>query len=224
MDKKLLQTAIEALKKDEKKRNFAQSYDLIVTLKDLNLKNPNEQVDFFATCKHSFSKKIKVAAIVGPELQDKAKATCDTVISITEFDKYQDKKLTKKLASEHNFVVGQADIMAKIAQTFGRVLGPRGKMPNPKLGTVLPAKGNIEPLVEKLQKTVRVSAKKAPMIQVKIGDQTMTDDQVIENALTVYDQIVHHLPKEKSNVKNVLLKLTMSKPVKVESSKDREEQ
>lgn len=215
MKKESIKQAIEELRKPEHKKKFSQSFDLIVNLKDLNLKNPEEQVDFFTSLKNSTSK-IKVAALVGQELSDSAKV-CDKVIKQTEFDEYKsDPKKAKKLANEYDFFVAQADIMPKVAQSFGRVLGTRGKMPNPKLGTIIPGKAAVDPVYKKLQNTVRITAKKTPVIQVKIGKEDMTDEQIIENALLVYDQIIHHLPKERSNVKNALLKLTMSKPVKLE--------
>ncbi|MCF7871850.1 hypothetical protein K9L97_02340 [Candidatus Woesearchaeota archaeon] len=215
MDKNLIQKSIKDLRENAKKRKFSQSFDLIVTLKDLNLKNVDEQVDFFTTIPHIQGKQ-KVAALVGPELEEKAKKICDITINVDDFDKYKDKKLAKKLAAEHTFFIAQAEIMPKVAATFGRVLGPRNKMPNPKLGSVLPAKGQVETIYERLQKTVRVMAKKSPVIQVKIGKEDMTDEQIIENIQHAYNQIVHHLPKEKSNVKEIMLKLTMSKPVKIE--------
>lgn len=215
MKKESIKQAIDELRKPEHKKKFSQSFDLIVNLKDLNLKNPEEQVDFFTSLKNSTSK-IKVAALVGQELNDSAKV-CDKVIKQTEFDEYKnDPKKAKKLANEYDFFIAQADIMPKVAQSFGRVLGTRGKMPNPKLGTIVPGKAAVDPIYKKLQNTVRITAKKTPVIQVKIGKEDMTDDQIIENALLVYDQIIHHLPKERSNVKNALLKLTMSKPIKLE--------
>jgi len=217
MNKKSIENAIKELRKEDHKKKFSQSFDLIVNLKDLNLKNPEEQLDFFTVLSHSLGKKVKVAALVGPELQEKAKGVVDLVITQTEFDKYvSDKKLTKKLATEYDFFIAQADIMPKVAQVFGRVLGPRGKMPNPKLGSVLPGKGQVEPLYERLQKTVRISAKKTPVVQVKVGSESMKDEEIIENIVLVYNQIIHHTPKEKSNIKNAMLKLTMSKPIKVD--------
>ncbi len=217
MNKKSIENAIKELRKEEHKKQFSQSFDLIVNLKDLNLKNPEEQVDFFTTLTHPLGKKVKVAALVGPELQEKAKGVVDLIIPQSEFDKYvSNKKLTKKLAVDYDFFIAQADIMPKVAQVFGRALGPRGKMPNPKLGSVLPGKGQVEPLYEKLQKTVRISAKKSPVIQVKVGSESMKDEQIIENIVLVYNQIIHHTPKEKSNIRNAMLKLTMSKPVKVD--------
>jgi large subunit ribosomal protein L1 len=215
MKKESLKKALEELRKPENKKKFTQSFDLIVNLKDLNLKNPDEQVDFFTNLKYS-STKVKVAALVGQEMSDAAKV-CDKVIKQTEFDTYKnDKKLAKKLATEYDFFIAQADIMPKVAQAFGRVLGTRGKMPNPKLGTIMPGKAPVEPVYKKLQNTIRLSAKKTPVLQARIGKEDMSDEQIIENALIIYDQIIHHLPKERSNVKNAMIKLTMSKPIKLD--------
>jgi large subunit ribosomal protein L1 len=157
-----------------------------------------------------------VAALTGPELEERAKAVCDLVIPLRDFDKYSDKKLAKKIAAEYDFFIGQAEIMPKVAQVFGRVLGPRNKMPNPKLGTIVPARGQVDQLYERLQKTVRISAKKAPVIQAKAGSESMGDEEVTDNIMLIYDQTVHHTPKEKANIKNVSVKLTMSKPVRIE--------
>lgn len=213
MDKQSIEKTIKELRETSKKRKFSQAFDLIVTLKDLNLKNVNDQIDFFASLPHATGKKVRVAALVGPELKERADGVCDTVIEQKNFDNYKDKKLVKKLANDHDFFIAQAEIMPKVAATFGRVLGPRNKMPNPKLGSVLPGKGQVEPLYERLQKTVRISAKKSPMIQVKIGSEAMTDEQLVDNIMNAHNQIVHHLPKEGSNVKTTMLKLTMSKPI-----------
>ncbi len=216
MDKEQVKKALKEIKENSKKRNFSQSIDLIFTFRDLNLKNPEEQMDFSITLSHGLGKKVKVAALAGPEMADNAKKVCDLVVTQADFDKYKDKKEAKKLASSYDYFIGQADIMPKIAGAFGRFFGPRGKMPNPKLGTILPGKAPVEPVYEKLQRTVRVVAKKAPMAQVKIGSESMKEEEVIDNILTVYNQVIHHLPKEKSNLKDVYVKLTMSKPVKIE--------
>lgn len=216
MKKESIIQALEDLRKPENKKNFSQSVDFIVNLKDLNFKNPEEQVDIFTSLKYS-PDKIKVAALVGQELSESASKVCDKVIKQTEFDEYKkNPKLAKKLASEYDFFIAQADIMPKVAQAFGRILGTRGKMPNPKLGTILPGKAPVEPLYEKLQSSVRLTAKKTPVIQVKVGTEKMKDEEIAENVLLIYDQLLHGLPKERSNIKNAMLKLTMSKPIKID--------
>ena len=199
-----------------KKRNFSQAVDLIVGLKDIDLKKPEHQVDFFITLPNSTGKKAPVCALVAEELATEAKNVCDTVVMQDEFVKYaKDKKLIKKLVKEHAYFVGQANIMPKIATTFGRVLGPKGKMPNPKSGCIVPPKASLKPLYAKLQNTIRVSAKIVPIVQCKIGDEKLTDEQLAQNFKAVYDQLMQSLPGGEANVRSVFLKLTMGKPVKI---------
>ena len=214
MDKNNVKKALEELKKINKKRKFSQSYDLIVTLQNLDLKKPEQHVDTYVTMHFSKGKKTKVCALVGPELQDEAKKVCDTTITADEFSRY-DKKAAKKLASEHDYFIAQANIMGKVAGAFGKVFGPRNKMPNPKAGCVVPPKTQLAPLYERLQKTVRVKAKTSLMIQTVVGNEDMKEEEVIDNVITVYNQLTHVLVSHENNVKAVYLKLTMTKPVKV---------
>jgi len=216
MDKKSIIKTFEELKKNSKERKFEQSVDLIVNLKDLNLKKPEEQVEFFAILPHPLKTKGKICAIVAQELEEEAKKVCDKVITQEELKKYQtDKKASKKLAEEFIYFIAQANIMAQIAGSLGRVFGPRGKMPNPKAGCVVPPKTALQPVYDRLQKTAKLSAKKLPIFHVKVGTTKSSDNEIAENVIYLYDQIVHHLPKEKHNVNNALLKLTMSKPMKL---------
>lgn len=216
MDKETVLNAIKELKSSNK-RNFKQSYDLIFTLSKMDLKKPENQLDFFHNLHFEIGKEVRVGAFVGPELLSQAKAVCKTAVSIDDFDKYvKDKKAIKKLADEHDYFIAQATIMPKVAQVFGRILGPKNKMPNPKAGCVVPPNANLKPLVAKLQKTVRVMAKTAPMIQLVVGNEAMKDEEVIDNVLSVYDAVVHHIPGGKDKIRRVLLKLSMSKPVRIE--------
>lgn len=206
--------ALESLKKESKKRNFSQTIDLIVTLRGLDLKKPENHVDFFATLHNSKGKASKVCALVGPELREEAEKNCDKAILATDLEKL-DKKQVKQLANQYDYFVAQANIMPKVAQALGKVLGPKGKMPNPKAGCVVPPKTSLKPLHDKLQKTIHMKAKTALMIQTIVGNEAMNEEEVIDNILTAYSQLTHHLPNEEHNIKGVLLKLTMSKPVKV---------
>ena len=217
MQKSDVQKALEQLKATEK-RNFSQKYDLIVNLKDLDLKVQDNQKDLFVALPHEKGKSVKVAALVGPELAPNAKLHTDMTITTDQFSLY-DKKKIKKLANEHDFFVAQANIMPEVAKVFGRVLGPRGKMPNPKAGCVVPPNANLKPLVDRLRKTVRLAIKTQLSVKTMIGSQAMTDDQLAENVLAVYDAVLKGLPKERDNLKNVMLKLTMSSPVKITEAK-----
>jgi len=217
MDKKAVEKALKELKDSSKKRKFSQSVDLIINLKEIDLKKPEQQVDYYLALEHGGKKPSKVCALVGAELIDDAKKTCDLAIPQTDFEKYaKDKKAAKKLAIEYDFFIAQANIMPQVATTFGKVFGPKQKMPNPKAGCVVPPKANLKPLHEKLQRTVRLKAKETPIMQIRVGDEAMSDDELTNNIVTLYNNLLHHLPAEKNNIKNIFLKFTMSKPVKVE--------
>jgi large subunit ribosomal protein L1 len=215
MDEKTLTKALAELKKSSKKRNFSQSIDIIFTLKDIDLKKTENQLDFFITLHHNLNRKVKICALAGPELADECQKVCDETIIQSQFPEYQDKKKAKELAKKYDFFIAQGSIMAQVAGTFGRVFGPRGKMPNPKAGAVVAAKPQIKPLYDKLQSTIRIVTKKEPTVHVMVGKEDQDEKQVIENIIYIYDQLIHHLPKEKNNINNIFIKLTMSKPIKL---------
>jgi len=215
MKKENFLKAIQKLKASAKKRNFVQTYDLIITLKDLDLKKPENQVNLFVQLKYP-RKKVKVCAFVAPDLFEEAKKYFDKVILVDEFDKYKDVKMQKAMTKEFDFFVAQATVMPKVATIFGKVLGRRGKMPNPKAGCVIAPGVNLKALYEKLQRLVHISIKDAMMAQVAIGNEKMADEEVAENGLAVYEALVHALQNGERNIKKVLLKFTMSKPVEVE--------
>ncbi len=222
MDKEQIQEALTKAKDSSNKRNFKQSYDLIINLKGLDAKKQEHQIDIFITMPHLRGKKVKVCALVGPELESQAKGVCDSLISLDNFDRYKDKKELKKIADSFDFFIAQANIMPKVATVFGRVFGPRGRMPNPKSGCVVPPNANLKPLYEKLQRTVRATVKSAPIIQCGIGTEDMDLSEITDNALSVYNSLLNALPNEKHNIKDAYVKLTMGKPIKLGEKEDAE--
>ncbi|MBW3018426.1 50S ribosomal protein L1, partial [Candidatus Woesearchaeota archaeon] len=127
-----------------------------------------------------------------------------------------DKKKIKELAKAYDFFIAQATIMPKIAQTFGRVFGPLGKMPNPKAGCVVPPNANLKPLYDKLQRRVKVSALKQPVVQCAIGTEALDDKILADNYLTVYKALLNNLPNRENNIKKGFIKLTMGPAIGVE--------
>lgn len=215
MDKEQIQAALAKAKDISDKRNFKQTFDLIINLKGLDPKKQEHQIDIFVTLPHSRGKKVKACALVGAELEEQAKAVFDSFILSDNFERYKDKKELKKMANSFDFFIAQANIMPKVATAFGRVFGPRGKMPNPKSGGVVPPNANLKPLYEKLQRTVRATTKAAPLVQCPIGTEDMSLSDIADNALTVYTSLLQALPNEKHNIKDLYIKLTMGKPVKI---------
>lgn len=216
MDKSKVLQALQKVKAESTKRNFTQTVDFIINLKDIDLKKSESKLDSYVQLHNPMGKKMKICALVGAELKAEAEQVADKTIISDDFETYaKDKKLTKKLAAEFDYFVGQANLMPKIAGAFGRVLGSRGKMPNPKAGCIVPPNANLKPLVEKLQKTVHVKAKTSPVIHTIVGKEDMDENQVTDNILTIYNAVVHQLPNAQHNIKSAYVKLTMGKPIQV---------
>ena len=219
MDKTSATNTVKLIKEQSTKRKFKQTFDLILNLKDLDLKKTENQVDLFATLRYSKGKIPKICGLVGAELSDQSKKVFEHTIIADDFSKFaKDKKAIKKLAEEYDFFVAQANIMTQVAANFGRVLGPRAKMPNPKAGCVVPPNANLMVLSERLHNVVRLVAKAQPVVQVPVGSEDMKDDEIADNITTVYNTLEHSLPQGHNNIKNIYLKLTMGKAFRIMES------
>ena len=140
----------------------------------------------------------------------------DQVILKSDIEKWKGKKDAKELARSYDFFIASAPLMSTIATLFGKILGPLGKMPDPKAGGVLMRwqEQDAKQLAERLKKTVRVKTKEAS-IKAAIGKESQDDNLLAENAEAVYNTILNALPKKKENLKSVIIKFTMSKPIRV---------
>jgi len=214
METKSVLNAIKQIKSDNKQRKFTQRYDLIISLKNFDLKK--DKLDFFLDLHNSIGKARKICALVAGELSDQAKKVCDSTVILDDFEKYLSNKASlRKLAEQNDYFIAQANIMPKIAQSFGKVLGSRGKMPNPKAGCVVPPNTNLEQIKEKLQKRIRVQATKAAIVQCVVGSENQSDEEVADNVVTLYKALLTNLPLQENNIKKTYLKFTMGKPVEV---------
>ena len=200
-----LKHALEELRKN-KERKFDQSVDFIINLQKFDIKK--DQVNLFVSVPH----KIKDKKICG-FLEIKSKLV-DTITK-SEFKKYSDKKELKNLVKKYDFFIAQASIMPLVATTFGRVLGPAGKMPSPQLGVLINADDKIiGELKDKINHSIKIKAKE-PSIKICIGRQSMKDDEIIENIMSVFNAVLKALPRENDNIKNLEVKFTMTKPQKI---------
>jgi len=225
MDKKQVLEAIKLARESSRKRNFKQGFDLIINLKNLNLKKPEENLNLFTQLNHPAGKKLKICALVDYDLEKQAKETCDLVIMKDEFPKYESKKKElKKIARAYDFFIAQADIMPKIATLLGRILGPLGKMPNPKVGGVVP--GNVpslKPITDKLRNTIKLQTKNELTVKTLIGNEVMKDDDIADNIIAIYNFVLHSVPQEKNNIKSVVVKLSMGASIEIGKEYKKEE-
>ncbi|MBI4448338.1 50S ribosomal protein L1 [Candidatus Woesearchaeota archaeon] len=216
MKKETILKAVKSLRDKGPKRNFSQTFDLVINLKNLNLKKPEENVDSFIVLPFGKGKKNKICALIDDALATEAKNNCDHSITKADFAAFAGKKREiKKLATKFDFFIAQADAMPQIAATFGKFLGPKGKMPNPKGGCVVPPKVSLKPVCERLHRTVRLKTKNELAVRCAVGKEDMKDEEIAENIATVYNTVLHALPQEGNNIRSVFIKLTMGLPIKI---------
>jgi len=196
--------ALAELRKD-KKRKFIQTVDLIVNLKNIDVRK--ESINTFIQIPNPSEKKICAFLTRKTEFAD--------TITEQEFEKFKNEADIKKLAKKYDFFIATAPLMIKIATKFGRILGSAGKMPSPQAGIMPNDDGDtVKNMVEKMKKLIRIKSKEKS-IKIPVGKEELSDEQLKENAEAVLHSIEDILPGKKDNIKNVLLKFTMTKPVRI---------
>jgi len=201
-----IEQALTELRKSEG-RKFEQGIDLIINLRKYDLRK--NTINIFVSLPHKINEK-KICGF----LENKS-SLIDTISKVS-FASYKEKKDLKKLVKKYDFFISSAANMPAVATSFGRALGPAGKMPSPKLGIIVnETEKDIQEIIRKINSVVRVQTKE-PTIKLLIGKEKMKDEQIIDNIKAVYTAVLNELPNNKDNIKSVMVKLTMSKPIKVE--------
>ena len=204
--------AVKKAKEESKPRNFTQSIDVVITIKDLDVKKPENRIDEEVLLPNGRGKDVKIAFIADGELALQAKnAGADMVINKGELEEMgKDRKEAKKIANRHDFFVAQADMMPLVGRFLGPVLGPRKKMPKP-----VPATAKPEPIMERLKSTVKVRIKDQPVIQALVGTQDMEDELIAANIDAVLAVLDQKLEKGRNQIKSMYVKTTMGPVVRV---------
>ena len=200
--------AVNKLREDNKKeRKFDQTLDIIVNLKNFDVRKQSFNIFI------NLPNKIKDKKIAGFFEKD---SKLINVIKKDNFLMYKNKKDIKKLVKNYDFFLANSKLMPLVATNFGRFLGPKGKMPSPQLGILI---NEEEPLIkstiEKINKSVKIIVKQ-PSIKAGVAKLSLENEKIAENLISVYNQILNSLPKGIDNVRNVKIKLTMGKPILVE--------
>jgi large subunit ribosomal protein L1 len=202
---------IKEARKGSKSRKFEQTWDMIINVKGLDLKKPENRLNFDLTLPEGTGKTRKTAFITDSMVSE-AKKHADAVITKNEIEAYtKNKKKQKQLAESYDAFFADAALMPVIGKSFGEVFGPRGKLPKP-----VPPKVNIAPFIEASKRSIKVMLRESPVVYVSIGREKMDDGKIAKNAQAVFNAVKERLPKGQANMKSVLIKLTMGKPVKVE--------
>jgi large subunit ribosomal protein L1 len=198
------------------KRNFTQSAELTIVLKDIDVKKGfglNEVV----ALPHKPSKQPSICVIATGDMGSRArKAGIERVMEPQELDRLgTNKREARKVVRAHDFFLANTAQMASIGRSLGQFLGPKGKMPTP-----LPYGAPVENIAERFKNSVRVKAKNQLNVSAKIGDEKMDDGQLVENASAIVAAIEKKLPQGDKNIRNTMVKFSMGKAAKLTALKE----
>ncbi len=216
MNLKEVQKKVKEAREASKKRGFTQTFDLIINLQQMDLKRPDHKVDMGVKMDCNLKpKKYKIAAIVDHGMAD-AEKVFDKVIYNDELAALKgNMEEIRKITHGYDKFVVQMNYMPLFAQVLGRYLGPMNKMPSPKLGMVINPKTNLQETYDNIQKTVHLQTKKNLVLQAAVGAESESDEVIAKNIVHLYDALTHALPNHGHNIKEVILKLTMGKGVRL---------
>lgn len=200
---------IEELK-NSKKRNFVESFEVGINLKDVDMSDPKNRITEEIILPNGRGKDIKVAIIASEEMRLKVK-NADFSYSVEDLNNFaDDKKSFKKIVKNIDFFVAESSLMASIGKSLGIILGPRGKMPKP-----VPPGQDPTALIDNLKKSIRIRSRDKKTFQAPFGTLAMNNDDLYSNLNTILKRVISRLDKGKGNISSAYIKSTMGKAIKI---------
>jgi large subunit ribosomal protein L1 len=198
------------LVKDVTTTKFDSSIDIDVRL-GIDPKKANQMVRGVVTLPHGTGKQIRVLVLCTPDKEEEAKAAGADYIGL---DDYVEK--IQNGWTDVDVIITMPAVMGKVGK-LGKVLGPRGLMPNPKSGTVTMDIGKA--VKEVKQGKIDFKVDKSGIVHTSIGKASFTADQIADNAR----EFIHMLMKLKpasakgSYILSIFISTTMSPGIKIDA-------
>ena len=196
VDRDKLYSALDGLNlvKETAKAKFDESVDAAINL-GIDSKKSDQAVRGALVLPNGIGKTTRVAVFAQGEAAESAKKAGADIVGFEDLAEQ-----VKKGVMDFDVVIATPDAM-RIVGTLGQILGPRGLMPNPKVGTVTP---DTEKAVKNAKAgQVQYRTDKAGIIHCTIGRASFSSDQLQENLAALLDEIGKAKPKD---VKGVFIK------------------
>ena len=199
-----------ALVKEVNTAKFDASVDIAVRL-GVDPRKANQMVRGVVSLPHGTGKDVKVLALVTPDKEAEAKAAGADYVGL---DEYLDK--IKSGWTDVDVIVTMPAVMGKLGP-LGRVLGPRGLMPNPKSGTVTMEIGKA--VAEVKAGKIDFKVDKYGIVHAAVGKVSFEADKIRENAQELIQTLIKMKPTAAKGtyVKSIYLSSTMSPGIAIDT-------
>lgn len=202
---------IKKLQAESKQRNFLESVELAINLKDIDLTNPKNRIQEEIILPNGRGKPVKIGLFGSSEMAVKAKGLADVIVRPEEIEDLASNKVkARKFAAAGDFFLAEAPLMPTIGKRLGVVLGPRGKMPKP-----IPPGSDPKAQIEKLRSSVAVRSRDRKTFHMAIGTKDMSPEKLAENLDAVLKRLLSKLERGKMNIQSAYVKTTMGPSFKV---------
>jgi large subunit ribosomal protein L1 len=206
-----IEEAVSRALEDAPDRNFTETVDLAVNLRDIDLNDPSNRVDESVVLPSGTGQETRIVVFATGETAVRAEEVADDVLGPDELeDLGDDDDEAKDLADDTNFFIAEAAMMQDIGRYLGTVLGPRGKMPTP-----LQPDDDVVETVERMKNTVQLRSGDRRTFHTRVGAQDMSADEVSDNIDVIVRRLEADLEKGPLNIDSVYVKTTMGPSVEV---------
>jgi len=193
-------------------RKFVESLDIAFTIKDVDLKNPNNRIQEEIRLPSGRGKELKIAMFAASDAAQKAKAAGIHVIDPSEIEELgKNKGGAKKLANSFDYFLSEVPHMGLIGRYLGVVLGPRGKMPRPVPPVVDPAV-----IANGLKSTTVIKSRDKVTFQASFGTRAQSHEELLKNAMEVYTRVTSRLERGIGNIRSLYIKTSMGPATRIE--------
>ncbi|MGE0635249.1 MAG: 50S ribosomal protein L1 [Bacteroidia bacterium] len=189
---------------------FDSSVDLSIRL-GVDPRKANQMVRGIVTLPHGTGKTVRVLVLCTPDKEAEAKAAGAEFVGLDEFV-----EKIKGGWTDVDVIITMPSVMAKVG-ALGRVLGPRGLMPNPKTGTVTNDVGKA--VAEVKAGKIDFKVDKAGIIQASIGKTSFDKDKIAENANELISSIIKLKPSSAKGayIRSIYMSSTMSPSIQIDT-------
>jgi large subunit ribosomal protein L1 len=206
-----IEDAVSRALSDSPERNFRETVDLAINLRDLDLADPNNRVDESIVLPSGTGQDTQIVVFAEGETALRAEDVADQVLDSDDLeDLGDDDNAAKNLADETNFFIAEASMMQDIGRYLGTVLGPRGKMPTP-----LQPDDDVVETVNRMKNTVQVRSGERRTFHTRVGAENMDADSIADNIDVILRRLFTDLEKGPQNIDSVYVKTTMGPAVEV---------
>jgi large subunit ribosomal protein L1 len=207
----ILKAVNEAVEKAPK-RNFQESMEISINLKNLDMAQPKNRIDETMILPKGTGKTVKIAVLGKGDITTQAKAaSVDLIIGPEEIERLGgEPREARKMAEEYNFFLAETAVMPLVGRYLGTRLGPRGKMPQP-----VPPGVDVGPIVERLRNSVKFRTKDKLTFHVRVGSTGMSPEDVAENIDAIMKKVESSLASGSMNVRSVYVKTSMGPAVRL---------